>query len=211
MKCPGCGADNLEGAAYCEDCGEKLISSVPPSAGIPQAPPQPPPAPAVVVSQPAAAAPAGATVECPACGSQNPATEAYCADCGSELKGVEAVPAAPMVLPLTALPEAPVARLVLSTGGKEFPLTKNVMAIGRKSPADGIYPDIDLTDDDPEAYVSRRHAQISRKEGSYLFEDLGSSNGSFINNVRVSKGVQQALSENDRLRMGKTELVFKMS
>jgi pSer/pThr/pTyr-binding forkhead associated (FHA) protein len=42
----------------------------------------------------------------------------------------------------------------------------------------------------------------------FIFEDMGSSNGSFINNVRVTQGVQQFLNEGDMLRLGKTVMTL---
>ena len=42
-------------------------------------------------------------------------------------------------------------------------------------------PDVDLDTDDPEAKVSRRHARITLSNGQYFLEDLGSTNGTFIN------------------------------
>jgi pSer/pThr/pTyr-binding forkhead associated (FHA) protein len=93
--------------------------------------------------------------------------------------------------------------------GKTFPVDKDAITLGRRSPADGIYPDVDLTDDDPESYISRRHGQLSRKSDGFYYEDLGSSNGSFVNGTRVNKGVETLLKDGDMLRLGKTELVFR--
>jgi pSer/pThr/pTyr-binding forkhead associated (FHA) protein len=39
--------------------------------------------------------------------------------------------------------------------------------------------------------VSRRHARIIWENGSYFLEDLGSSNGSAVNGVRVGDGAAQ--------------------
>lgn len=196
MKCPDCGADNLEGAAYCEDCGSKLpvAAGPPPAEGAPPPPPSPP------------MAGEGGMVKCGSCGAENPASEAYCEDCGASL-GVaapESVTSTPPVAP------AVVAKLLVTVSGREFPINKDVVTIGRRSPADGIYPDVDLTDDDPESYISRRHGQIIRTDTSFIFEDVGSSNGSFVNTVRANKGEQYPLKNNDQVRLGKTEMVFKI-
>jgi pSer/pThr/pTyr-binding forkhead associated (FHA) protein len=107
-------------------------------------------------------------------------------------------------------PETPtgVAKLVAEGSGVEYMLDKDVINIGRQSPADGIFPDIDLTDVDKDAYISRKHARILRKDDGFIFEDLGSSNGSFINNVRIAQGVQQFLNEGDTIRLGKTVMTL---
>ncbi|MHC9539463.1 MAG: FHA domain-containing protein [Vulcanimicrobiota bacterium] len=208
MNCPDCGAENLEGAAYCEDCGSKLPvgSAAGASAPPPSATPSAPPAQSVMT--------AGGTLRCGACGAENPATEAYCEDCGASLgSGAASVPDAdggstPVQAPVVAPPAAG-SKLVLATSGKEFPLSKDVITIGRRSPADGIYPDVDLTDDDPESYISRRHGQVIKSGSEFIFEDVGSANGSFVNNARMAKGVQQTLKDGDQVRLGKTEMIFK--
>jgi hypothetical protein len=205
MNCPDCGAENLEGAAYCEDCGSKLAPGAAPAAGSAAPAPQAPPEEAV-----AHVMTASGMIKCGACGAENPATEAYCEDCGAGLGGAPATPVGEPVAPVAATPPAAnCAKLILVTGGKEFPLNKDVMTIGRRSPADGVYPDVDLTDHDPESYVSRRHAQVIHQGGQFIFEDVGSANGSFVNNVRATKGNQSVLKDNDQVRLGKTEMLFK--
>ncbi len=208
MNCPDCGAENLEGAAYCEDCGSKLpVSSVSGPTLTPSAPPSAPPAQPVMTP--------GGTMRCGACGAENPATEAYCEDCGASLvAGVAPVQdadggAAQAQAAVVATPPATGSKLVLASSGKEFPLSKDVITIGRRSPADGIYPDVDLTDDDPESYISRRHGQVIKSGSQFIFEDVGSANGSFVNNTRMAKGVQQPLKDGDQVRLGKTEMIFK--
>src|SRR5436190_23165195 len=58
---------------------------------------------------------------------------------------------------------------------------------------------------DPE--ISRTHARIRELEGGVvLVEDLGSTNGTFVNGQRVHG--QQVLRSGDRIRMGATTLVL---
>lgn len=200
MKCTICGAENLEGAAYCEDCGSKLPTSPPPEASEP------------VEAEEVEEEPLGEPTElpeggvvCPACGAENPEGSRFCDECGASLEELEEEAEAEPTEEEEP-PETPtgVAKLEVEGYDKEFVLDKDVITIGRQSPADGIFPDIDLTEVDEEAYVSRRHARILRKDDGFIFEDLGSSNGSFINNVRIAQGVQQFLNEGDVIRLGKT-------
>ncbi len=225
MKCSVCSSENLEGSAYCEDCGARLPGSVAmPTQEAPAVPtPAPAPAPVAeptpVLSAPPAPvvpeeSPVGGVVRCSACGADNPSFEAYCEDCGASLTvaRAEAAAPAPAVAPASLPAAAPVAtrpRLVLTEGGIEFPVDRDLVALGRKSPADSIFPEVDLTEVDTESYVSRRHGRLLVQDGRFLYEDLGSSNGSFLNDTRLVRGVQSELHDGDRLRLGKTEMVFR--
>ncbi len=51
--------------------------------------------------------------------------------------------------------------------------------------------------------VSRHHAEISYANGCYVLRDLGSTNGTFINDVRVEQHSTHILAPNDLLRFGK--------
>ena len=71
-------------------------------------------------------------------------------------------------------------RLVLREGpgaGKVYPLEGPELFIGREQNNDIII-------NDPE--VSRRHAQLFSKGGSYTIEDLGSTNGTCVNGQRIT-------------------------
>ncbi len=106
----------------------------------------------------------------------------------------------------------PHARLVIEKGrstGKQFMLSDVEAQIGRWDADGGIFPDVDLDTDDPEAKVSRRHARITLNNGQYFLEDLGSTNGTFINRgKRLAPGQRQALCDGDEIIVGKTFLRF---
>ena len=95
------------------------------------------------------------------------------------------------------------------SAGKQFPLSDEESQIGRWDADGGIFPDVDLDADDPEAKVSRRHARIMRRNGQYFIEDLGSTNGTFINRGRrLLPGDRQPLRDGDEIIVGKTFLRF---
>lgn len=104
------------------------------------------------------------------------------------------------------------AKLVIHRGravGKEFPLCEDESHIGRWDADGGIFPDVDLDSDDPEAKVSRRHARITRRGEKYYVEDLGSTNGTFVNRGRrLLPGDRQPLRDGDEVIVGKTFLKF---
>lgn len=97
------------------------------------------------------------------------------------------------------------------TAGKEFQLDAAELNIGRWDADNGIFPDVDLDADDPEAKVSRRHARILREDNQFLIEDLGSTNGTFVNRGRrLLPGSRQRLEDGDEIIVGKTFLRFKI-
>ncbi len=54
-----------------------------------------------------------------------------------------------------------------------------------------------------EATVSRRHAEISYANGQFILHDLGSSNGTFVNNERLQPASTYVLKPGDTVRFGK--------
>jgi len=74
------------------------------------------------------------------------------------------------------------------------------LVIGRRRGAD-----IEL----PFAAVSEQHARLSRGGQGWLLADLGSANGTFLNDHRLTPFVAQALSVGDVLRLASVELVFE--
>jgi signal transduction histidine kinase len=53
--------------------------------------------------------------------------------------------------------------------------------------------------------VSRRHAELRRNGDVFLLADLGSSNGTFVNNQRIQ---QQELASGDQVQIGRTVMLF---
>ena len=106
------------------------------------------------------------------------------------------------------------AKLVIERGksaGKQFLLSAAESQIGRWDADGGVFPDVDLDTDDPEAKVSRRHARVTFRDGQYFLEDLGSTNGTFINRgKRLSPGTRQSLKDGDEIIVGKTFLRFRL-
>ena len=96
--------------------------------------------------------------------------------------------------------------------GKKFTLGNVESQIGRWDADGGIFPDVDLDADDPVAKVSRRHARITLREGRHFLEDLGSTNGTFVNRgKRLLPGHLHPLQDGDEIIVGKTFLRFHVS
>ena len=81
--------------------------------------------------------------------------------------------------------------------------------IGRSDPVTGTAPDVDLTPLDPQRSVSRQHARVYRiGETSYVMEEIGVVNGTFVNETRLMTGAPAALGHGDDLQLGLVTLTF---
>jgi hypothetical protein len=66
------------------------------------------------------------------------------------------------------------------TPGKVFPLEKSEIYIGRDITNDIVINDVE---------VSRKHARLTLQSGGFVLEDLGSTNGVFVNGQRITRPV----------------------
>ena len=87
-------------------------------------------------------------------------------------------------------------RIGANTPPNNIPLDRNVYTIGRDAQADICIPD---------PSVSRQHARIFFLHDEEILEDLNSTNGSFVNGVRVTRCVMQ---DNDIIRIGDATILF---
>ena len=99
------------------------------------------------------------------------------------------------LIPVTGMPSSTAATTKL-----RLSQTK-VMSVGRQ---EGMYLLID------HASVSRRHAEISCENGQYLLCDVGSSNGTFVNNARLETQRVYPLKSRDQVRFGQVIYQFYM-
>ena len=85
-------------------------------------------------------------------------------------------------------------RLVMSEGpqpDQTFVLDRDRLTIGRD-------PNNDIVINDPQ--VSRQHARIRRQEGLTMIEDMGSTNGTFVNGMRLAN--PHTLAPGDSISLG---------
>jgi hypothetical protein len=80
---------------------------------------------------------------------------------------------------------------------RTFALSSSRVVLGRA-------PECDLQLTDPG--VSRKHAALSYDEDVFVLEDLGSTNGTLVNNVPVGS---RQLAPGDRIKLGSTTLIFE--
>ncbi len=87
----------------------------------------------------------------------------------------------------------------------EIPAHLPVVHIGK--PNTIIPPDIDVSGFSDSDVVSRIHADIRAEGGAFYFEDTGSSNGTYINNLPLPVGNRHKLRAGDRISLGKGDKV----
>jgi len=68
----------------------------------------------------------------------------------------------------------------------------------------GTAADCDVVLTDP--YLSSKHTVIRHENGTFTISDLDSTNGTFVNDRRITK---YDIIDNDKIRLGRTELKFK--
>lgn len=105
------------------------------------------------------------------------------------------------------------AKIIEKVSGQEFPLsTKPESTVGRPDSVTGIHPDIDLSTVDTARSISRRHAKLMREGTSFfVYEEIGTANGTFVNGERVKTGVKSEVRPGDEIRFGAVVTNFHMA
>ncbi len=101
-----------------------------------------------------------------------------------------------MTLPPAPPPRSPRNPQLLVSGTRYIPLNRQVINIGRRH-------DNQIVIDDPR--VSRVHAQLRLRFGSYVLYDLGSSAGTYVNEHRVTECI---LKPGDVISLAGVPLVY---
>jgi hypothetical protein len=189
--CPNCNATVSASAEYCGQCGYALQ-------GVNISPTEV--APTVVKSPVSAAMPN---------------------ELGNAAPPPAPVPPPPMSTPETAMPQTvsppmsiaktqlqqQTARLlhVQTNTTLELPAMLDLIHLGK--PNDRIPPDIDVSGFPDSDIVSRIHADIRVEGDAYYIEDVGSSNGTYVNNLPLRPGDRYRLRAGDRIALGKGDKV----
>ncbi|WP_017318160.1 FHA domain-containing protein [Mastigocladopsis repens] len=88
-----------------------------------------------------------------------------------------------------------------------FELLPNLAVIRIGKPNDQIAPDINVLALPNADIVSRLHAEIQVEESTYYIVDVGSSNGTFLNNVKLEPKKRYSLTLGDKIDLGHEEKV----
>jgi len=95
-------------------------------------------------------------------------------------------------------------RIKVSSTGRHIQLpSAPEMHVGRLDAAHGIFPDLDLPPDGGlDEGVSRRHCKLHRQGSTFLIEDVGSANGTFLNGQRLTPYLPHVLKDGDEVQVG---------
>jgi hypothetical protein len=161
----------------------------------------------------------GDSITCQFCQKENPLDAAVCQQCGEPLPrllpqlSTEPVPQQlaeptannPVTLEVRELRGKGV---VLVVRGHSDPILVqgHDLILGRYDPGSRV-PTVDLTPFNAGALgVSRRHARLAVQHDIYLIEDLGSTNGTWVNQQRLPAGKQHGLQNGDLVQLGQLVL-----
>ncbi len=198
--CPHCGATVQTDAAFCGQCGSNLqpasaetdpgenqgvIPTVVSPPGVSVAEPLPEPALSSAPNlekSPAVEVPVIAVTEPPVTG-------------------------VPSFQGATTQLQQQTAKLIHVQTNTTLELPHNVSVIHLGKPNDLVPPDVDVSGFPNSEIVSRTHADIRIEGDAYYIEDVGSSNGTYINNISLAKGNRHRLRPGDRIALGKGDLV----
>jgi hypothetical protein len=161
-------------------------------------------------------------IVCPTCHHQEPEGALFCSDCGTKLltedglstaairasdSSITQAGKAPPPPPPVQATEAQVSLHIVRTGQILPLIGREEFTIGRVSQGQSILPDIDLTP--YEAYsqgVSRLHATIRLEEEEISIEDLGSSNGTRVNNQKINPHKHHQIAHGDVITLGRFKI-----
>jgi len=153
---------------------------------------------------------------CNSCGHRNPPVSTFCSACGTVLDHPDERTI--VLAKVDELQDAPgdqdnvhvalseihgqvgsCGLLVMRSGersGERFNITQDRIEIGRN-------PECSVCLDD--VTVSRRHAELRCTDGGVVVTDMGSLNGTYVNQERVDESI---LQNGDELQVGKYRMVF---
>ena len=140
-------------------------------------------------------------ITCFRCGAPNPISRLYCTTCGDDLSNKRASYdrwKGPDGRPILA-------RLSIQNGimgGRSYRFHQDTTTIGRTNGNDLVISG---------PTVSRHHARLWFDQGRWYLEDLGSVNGTLVNNMRVYQRQPVVLNDGDVINFGDEVVVFNVT
>lgn len=162
------------------------------------------------------------SIICPNCNFEEPEGAIFCSECGTKLiksdglstasiRATDAKLADPSTdhtpPPPIPISEAQISLHIIRTGQILPLVSRTEYTLGRISKGQSILPDIDLSPYDAYSQgVSRLHATLRIKDNQLYIEDLGSSNGTRINNTKIVSHHDQLIQHGDVIALGRFKI-----
>jgi pSer/pThr/pTyr-binding forkhead associated (FHA) protein/ribosomal protein L40E len=223
MDCPNCGALVQADASFCGQCGfnlqtaetqsmEAQSSEKPLPAAFSPAPelvPNP-----VIVPEPLVPSSANGSESTPVAAQPIQTLEGEAAPLPNPIPEEAIAPAVSAAPAMSSNPtnsktqlQTQIARLLHVQTNTPVELPGNLAVIHIGKPNDRVPPDVDVSGFPHSEIVSRIHADVRVEGDIYYIEDVGSSNGTYINNAPLPSGNRHRLRPGDRIALGKGDKV----
>ena len=112
-----------------------------------------------------------------------------------------ALPATPEVKPLAVAAAGDRRATLLAKDGRVVPITDTVFTVGRR-PGNLLC----ITDDQ---FISGMHAELVWRNGQTFVVDKNSTNGTFVNDQKLTPGSEMIVNNGDRVKFGATTYLFR--
>jgi FHA domain len=186
-------------ADYCDQCGARIAAVAAPQQATVELP----------ILEETETSPSEVREPCSACGAPRSGDDRYCESCGHDFlappsaTGWEAVVSADR----SQFERMRTDGIVFPADYRErrFALNAPLMRIGRRRRADEAAPEIDLAGAHEDPGVSRLHAALVRRaDGGYAIRDMGSTNGTTVNDdpAPLARDTAVPLADGDRVKIG---------
>jgi hypothetical protein len=193
VRCPS--GHESQTADYCDQCGARIAGATT----------------ILPAVEEVDTSPAARREPCPACGAPRSGDDRYCEGCGYDF--LAPPPAATGWEAVVTADRAQFERLAVAGvtfpadyAERRFPLAEGENRIGRSHGHPGEEaPEIDLAGPPIDPGISRRHAVLERRsDGACVVRDLGSTNGTSVNDeaAPIAPHTDVPLSDGDRVRVG---------
>lgn len=190
-------------ADYCDQCGAPI--------GAAAADPGPAATAVLAAVEELDTSPSARREPCPACAAPRSGDDRYCEGCGFDFEAPP--PAAATWEAVVSADRAQFDRLAGAGvsfpdgyGERLFPLRDGENWIGRSRGHPGeTAPEIDLAAPPPDPGISRLHAVLERRaDGAWVLRDLGSTNGTALNDepAPIAPHTDISVGEGDRIHVG---------
>jgi hypothetical protein len=188
-------------ADYCDQCGAPIGAVSPRSTATAVLP----------VLEELDTSPSARREPCPACGAARSGDDRYCESCGFDFENP--APVAASWEAVATADRAQFDRLAVAGvtfpdgyGERRFSLREGENRIGRSRGQTGEEaPEVDLAAPPLDPGISRLHAVLeNRADGTCVLRDLGSTNGTTVNDApaQIAPHTDVPLSDGDRIRVG---------